>query len=425
MSLDPLKTQVRYQALVEALQPFTLCWNQSVIQDWPVCRDVLPTEWLESLRELPLDALHAIDVCLASAGSFGDAQVKSLLPPSLQSLLATLQSLLQLEEGSAPEALPAERCLRMTEKKQQEIAAILPFIRDLIKDHDLQRAVDIGGGAGHLARSIVSELSLPMVSIDRDEALQTLGRSLLVKQRMQEGLKGLRFVSGEVQHHPQPDIDRFFEGSCLSLGLHTCGPLALAHIYKSQSSQCLLNFGCCYDRMQAERDCQVSRFAKGHPLAWTSYALFLATRGRMRSLPELATQETVNSFRLALHLFLQAEGLTDGFITVGDAPKSAYDLNFADYAENRFHALGFADHFSRSRAEDFVQDQSVQKAMREFFLVNVLRNVFARPLELLILLDRVLLLMEQGRTVRLLQFFDQKVSPRNLGIFAQFGPGKI
>lgn len=425
MYLDPAKTQLRYQALVEALRPFTLCWNQSVIQDWPVCRDVLPGEWLESLREIPLDALHAIDICLASGGTSGDAQVKGLLPASLQSLLATLQSLLQVDEASIPELLPAERCLRMTEKKQQEIAAILPFIRDRIKDHDLQRAVDIGGGAGHLARSIVSELSLPMVSIDRDEALQTLGRSLLDKQRMQEGREGLRFVSGEVLHHPQQDLDPHFEGSCLSLGLHTCGPLALAHLYKSQTSRCLLNFGCCYDRMQAERDCQVSRFAKEHPLHWTSYALFLATRGRMRSLPELAMQETVNSFRLALHLFLQAEGLSDGFITVGDAPKSAYSLSFAEYAENRFHALGFANRFSRSRALAFVQEKSVQKAMREFFLVNVLRNVFARPLELLILLDRVILLMEQGRTVSLLQFFDQKVSPRNLGIFADFPSATI
>jgi hypothetical protein len=57
--------------------------------------------------------------------------------------------------------------------------------------------------------------------------------------------------------------------------------------------------------------------------------------------------------------------------------------------------------------------------MREFFVINVVRNVFARPLEVILLLDRVLWMEEQGHAVELLAFFDHSISPRNLGLFAE------
>ncbi len=420
MPIDPSALQENYRLLAECLRPMMACWNQSVIQDWPVCRDALPAAWWEPLLTWPDDELYALDEWISSGDPAYRTAISSKVPDEFNEYMQGLQALIQFPSLLASRSPSAENRLRMTAKKQHEISCLLPFIETEMLTRKIARGLDIGGGAGHLARTLVTELSLPMISIDRDPALQNLGRDLLKKQGMEEGETSLRFLSSEVMAGKQQDIDAYFQGSCLSLGLHTCGPLAWTHLFKSSESLCLLNFGCCYDRMTPERDCHQSLFAKQHRLPITSFALFLATRGRRRKPDELLMQERVNSYRLALHVLLQEEGLSEGFMAVGDAARSTYLLGFAAYAEDRMKALGWVNHFSAVRAQRLVERPGMRRAMREFFLINMLRNCFARPLEVLLLLDRALWLCEQGREVSLLQFFDQRHSPRNLGLFAAF-----
>jgi hypothetical protein len=412
-----LATQInfawRYEQLVSLLKPFAPCWNQSVLHYWPACRDALPDDWWQSLLDWPFEALHQLDDGLAGALPMTDDWAP---PPGLQRFLEAVGPLVQFPRSPAGQPLADSKTLRMTAKKQHEIAAILPFLAERKDTLGVKRAVDLGGGVGHLARTLATELQLPLVSIDRDAALQDMGRTLLQKLRMTD--VPLEFVNGEMQSGRQEALDPYFEGACLSVGLHTCGPLAWAHLKKSQRSRALLNFGCCYDRMDATRDCQQSAWAAQHPLPWTSFALFLATRGRRRSREELAMQERVNTWRLALHLFLQEEGLAQGFLAVGDAPRSAYTQTFADYAADRFRflQLDFTPH--AKKAEHYLTRPDVARSMREFFVINVVRNAFSRPLEVLLLLDRALWMEEQGHTVELRQFFDHRISPRNLGVFA-------
>jgi hypothetical protein len=122
---------------------------------------------------------------------------------------------------------------------------------------------------------------------------------------------------------------------------------------------------------------------------------------------------------LALHLFLQEEGLANGFVAVGDTARTVYAEGFEAYAEDRFRFLGFDFASHRARAALFIKRSDVQRSMREFFLINVVRNVFSRPLEVLLLLDRALWLEEKGHAVEIRQFFDSRLSPRNLGVFAR------
>jgi hypothetical protein len=129
-------------------------------------------------------------------------------------------------------------------------------------------------------------------------------------------------------------------------------------------------------------------------------------------------QERVNTYRLALHLFLQEEGLAHGFMAVGDAPRAAYDHGFVAYVENRFRHLQLDFSRHEQRAALFVERPDIKRSMREFFVINVVRNAFSRPLEVLLLLDRALWMAEQGHEVELRQFFDHSISPRNLGLFA-------
>ena len=51
--------------------------------------------------------------------------------------------------------------------------------------------------------------------------------------------------------------------------------------------------------------------------------------------------------------------------------------------------------------------------------LELLRNLFRRPLELWLLLDRALYLQEQGYSVKLGTFCDYRLSPRNLLLLAE------
>ncbi|HET9240282.1 MAG TPA: methyltransferase [Oligoflexus sp.] len=407
-----LSAHERYDKLARLLRPWSLCWGQSVLHHWPSCRDALPEDWWQGLMSWSLADMHRLDDAIAGAQLIPD---NLILPPGLQRFMEALQPLLAFPQFSDAERMSEKKNLHMTAKKQHEIGALLPFLKRQKEALGIERAVDIGGGVGHLARTLVTTLDIPMVTIDRDEALQKEGRSLLHKLKLKD--IPLEFVAGTMEPGPQHELDPHFQGACLSLGLHTCGPLAWTHLKKSQASRAVLNFGCCYDRMDVERDCQQSAWARKHPVPLTSFALFLATRGRRRSLQELAMQEKVNTYRLALHLFLQEEGHADGFRAVGDASRATYDLGFTAYAADRFRFLGLD--CSSHRAQAFISRPDVQRSMREFFVINVVRNVFARPLEVILLLDRVLWMEEQGHAVELLAFFDHSLSPRNLGLFAE------
>ena len=193
-------------------------------------------------------------------------------------------------------------------------------------------------------------------------------------------------------------------------------PWRLLILKKSLSAKQCLNFGCCYDRMSPTENCNLSDFAKTINLQHTEASLFLATRGRQRSLKELVHQKRVNSYRFGLLLLLEEEYQLDGFVPVGDAPAPIYKKDFADYAMDRISSLNLQKSIPQKRILSFWNQTKTQQKVHEFFICNVLRNLFARPLEVLILLDRCLKIEESGAKAEILTFFDHQISPRNLGI---------
>jgi hypothetical protein len=61
---------------------------------------------------------------------------------------------------------------------------------------------------------------------------------------------------------------------------------------------------------------------------------------------------------------------------------------------------------------------SVRSETRRILLCHLLRDRFARALEVVLLLDRAILLEEMGFRVELLQVFDPRLSPRNIALIA-------
>jgi hypothetical protein len=67
---------------------------------------------------------------------------------------------------------------------------------------------------------------------------------------------------------------------------------------------------------------------------------------------------------------------------------------------------------------NFFQDPTRTRLIRRMILAGILRGIYGRPLELYLLIDRALYLEENGYTAKLVPYFDEELSPRNIGIQA-------
>ncbi|NNC07424.1 methyltransferase [Corallococcus exiguus] len=397
--------QARLEALTHQLRPWSPLWSRSILQGWPGSGAAFPEDWLAYARSHDEAGERQLD----------QGVLVGAPPPSLAALVGALQELTALPWHQGAHPLTSAQTQGLSTKKTHELERVLALLTP--RTRFIHQAVDIGGGMGHLARLCARTFGWTFHSIDRDAALQDKGRRWLTKTRPL-GDDTLHFIQASVEDGHQPVIDPLFSGrDRASIGLHTCGPLALTQIRKSQGAGFVLNVGCCYDKLEAPRDYPVSRFGSAHPLPFTPHALALTTRGRHHKTEvEFARMKQVYAWRFAFDLLSRRRFPERGFVRAGDAPRTLYDGPFALYARDRLARLGLEPGMTDAELDAF--EVSVRAETRDLLLCHLLRDRFARALEVVLLLDRALLLEELGFQVELLQLFDPRLSPRNLALIA-------
>jgi hypothetical protein len=303
------------------------------------------------------------------------------------------------------------------------LAQVLGGIRESLGPTKL---IDIGGGQGHFARVMAYYFKWPITSIDREAKFIELGIKRLKKYPMpkdaaQVHLKQLDFQGLETLDKKQ--LHLLFEKDSFSLGLHTCGPLAVRHLqtHKKFETKGLLNFGCCYGKIKNDKDLNLSNVASDHPIEWSIHALNLAARAHSQlSYPEFCLQERVKSYRYALHLFLLRNFPDSNYQSVGSARGRNYLGSFSEYAQLKFNYIDLPwDSTIKKQLEEFYYSFKTRQELEELFCADILRWSFGRLLELALLLDRALFISQEDcQKVELVQFFEESISPRNIGILA-------
>ncbi|GEN10574.1 Methyltransferase domain-containing protein [Myxococcus fulvus] len=397
--------QARLEALTHQLRPWSALWSRSILQGWPESGAAYPEDWLDYARSLDETGERRLD----------QGELVGAAPPSLGALLGALEELTKLPWHEDRHPMTVSETQGLSDKKAHELARVLALLGS--RTRFIQQAVDIGGGMGHLARLCARTFGWTFHSIDRDAALQDKGRQWLKRARSPVG-GPLHFIQASVEDGPQPRIDPLFSGrDRASIGLHTCGPLALTQIRKSRGAGFVLNIGCCYDKLELPRDYPVSGIGREHPLPFTPHALALTTRGRPRKTEaEFARMKQVYAWRFAFHLLSKRQFPERDFVRAGDAPRALYDSPFASYALDRLERLGLSSNMTADELTAF--EVSVRAETRDLLLCHLLRDRFARALEVVLLLDRAIFLEELGFEVELLQLFEPDVSPRNLALVA-------
>ncbi len=413
-SVPPINFKSHFKALSDFLRPYTWVFNREIIMSYPDCLEQYPDKWADQLKTLTLQQQWQFDAQI---------DFRALKGTELGHLREAIQHLCQYKNFEAPDDLnlPSWAFFKTGGKKRHEIAKLGKLLQSLFEKHQLERLIDIGGGVGHLSRVLAYYFQVPMLSIDANKEFQKTGQKRLIRHPIPQDAQPVEFYPFHFNQEKALKLGLFHQGVG-SIGLHTCGPLAIEHLktFHSSTSKFALNFGCCYNRLSTQDLWQSQIAARLAPFQLSSFALTLATRGQTRfSLKEYQFKKRVKFFRYMLHLFLREHYGEQKFVPVGSSHPRLYQGSFEAYALEKLKNVPDSKRPKANQLKSYFNDPQRQEEVHKMFLWNLVRWQLGRPLEFLIILDRCLWLEERGHRVSLYQFFREEISPRNLGILTE------
>ena len=402
--------------LSEFLIKYSPIWIEEIMNEYPETINDYPTDWIEQLNSLNEQELFDVDC---------KRFVAKLKGSSFEAFIQSAMALTDIPKIPETPELPLEDWAfqGVKKKKKHEIQKIIPVLKRVREEINFDCVVDIGGGVGHLSRVLSHYHKIPSVSIDQNNEFQNIGKQRLLKFRKIEGAQEVQFMNLVFgKNEDIEDLKTVFHQKSLGLGLHTCGALANTLIqatidYKTLG---LLSFGCCYHKMKTQLDFPLSNFYKEKKFPILNlYGFTLATRSHAEmTFDTYKTKERVKNYRYALHLFLMKHFNNKTYTDVGECHLSLYWRPFNFYISDKLKHLKIEHSFSDQDFNDFYDDPELQHDLRIMFLCNIIRWQLGRAMEVYIQLDRCLYLEENGYDVTFEQYFDEALSPRNLGILA-------
>jgi hypothetical protein len=402
--------------LAQFVDKYAPLWSEEIMNEYPQTINDYPSEWIELLDTLTPEELYQVDC---------KVQIKKIEGTSFQLFMQDIKELSFVESIVDEAELPLEDWAfnGVKKKKRHEIQKITPVLRKLRQQYPFERVVDIGGGVGHLSRVLSHYHQIPSLSVDQNSEFQKIGKERLGKFRKNDGARDVEFINLTFgAQGSEKTLQRIFNNKSLNLGLHTCGPLAnmLIQAAIEHKTMGLLSFGCCYHKMSPKKDFPLSDFYKKNIFPTLNlYALSLATRSHAEMTFETyKTKERVKNYRYALHLFLMRHFNNKYFTDVGECHISIYSRPFSFYIKDKLKELKLEHPFTDDEFNEFYHSSELQRELRIMFLCNIIRWQLGRVLEVYLQVDRCLYLEENGFEVKLEAYFNEALSPRNLGILA-------
>ena len=392
-----------FNSLSNLLATYQEIWGPEVMNSYPESLNAYPTNWVKEIKEKPEDCQWKID-----AGVSYD----EISTPDLKGLFSNLQSLSnfkKLESLNIP--FTDADYFKMKDKKRHEIKQISGFLKN--QPNLANSCIDVGGGIGHLSRTLVNKHQMKSVVIESNNDFCEIGKEVNKKLNVNNiDYRSEAFNKDSIYHH---DCDT------LTMGLHACGDLSCDIIeYTAKNNlKNILSFGCCYFKTTQNTYRFLSTLGAKAEFKLSKYSLTLASRAHTGLSKEaFIKKKKVKSYRYGLHLFLYEQLQIKEFKEVGESKFSLYQGSFSDYAMEKLKYLKI-EGVTKNTLDEFFECSRTQDLIESMFCANIIRWQFGRAIEKLIILDRAIYLKENNYKVELGELFDENISPRNIGIFAE------
>jgi hypothetical protein len=107
-----------------------------------------------------------------------------------------------------------------------------------------------------------------------------------------------------------------------------------------------------------------------------------------------------------------------GLVTLGNSSPKLYDESFGFYVHEQLKRIKVKPRHTIEELNAWYSNPELMILIDKMLAAGLIRNALGRVMELYLLLDRAIYLEEQGYSVKVQEFFNEEVSPRNIGITA-------
>lgn len=270
--------------------------------------------------------------------------------------------------------------------------------------------LDWCAGKGHLGRRVVTT-GQELTCLEHDPALVAAGQLLSERSGI-----AARHIEQDVMAENAAD---YLASQQTPVALHACGDLHVRLLKLANTAGCkqLALAPCCYNRTAGEHYRAISR-------AGTLSRLHLSREDLALPLSETVTagarvrQQRDKSMarRLAFDLLQRQMRANDDYLHTPSLPSTWLDKPLRDYCQH----LADLKNLGPVPEQDWnALALAGVKRLAEVRNLEMVRNLFRRPLEVWLVLDRALYLAEQGYDVSLGEFCPPNLTPRNLLILAE------
>ncbi|WP_300730920.1 methyltransferase [Pseudomonas sp.] len=294
-------------------------------------------------------------------------------------------------------------------RKWEQIEA---FASRLVFDKTPTHWLDWCAGKGHLGRRLISD-EQHLTCLEYDRALIEAGQALSQRHHLQA-----RHVQQDVL---APDAALQLKANMTPVALHACGDLHVRLLQLASAAGCgqLALSPCCYNRIGATHYSPLSTAATTSALALSQEDLSLPMSETVTAGSRVRRQRDESmARRLGFDLWQRQRRQCDEYLSTPSLPSTWLNIPFAQYCED----LAALKDLSTTGTENWpALEAAGRERLAQVRNLELVRGLFRRPLELWLVLDRALYLREHGYNVRVSEFCDSQLTPRNLMILAQRG----
>ncbi len=318
--------------------------------------------------------------------------------------LLSLSQLPQLEFSSKEH--PGWMSNHIPGRKWQQIQAFENAI-----DNQAQAYLEWCSGKGHLARLVAHQRQQPVVCIELQPKLCQQGQLLAQRHSLPMTFK--------VEDALHESSGQHITGDQHVLALHACGDLhtqLLRHSATRKPAQLSLS-PCCYHLIKDETYSPLSTIGQSSQLVLDHHDLRLPLQQTVTAGARINRLRRIEvTWRLGFDQLQRKITGIDSYLNTPNIPKRLLSGTFADYcqwmADKKNLSVPIKTDFSLHLAEADERYLLVQK-------LELIRHLFRRPLELWLILDRALFLQQQGYQIKISEFCDYQLTPRNILIQAR------
>ncbi|USD64383.1 methyltransferase [Vibrio sp. SCSIO 43136] len=376
-------------------EPFHISAEPNYLRSWSVKYPNL-CQWLDSLSYAAVESLKSDSTSLTQQAVTAEPKLADLL--NVIDPTATDANTVQLSSRESA-GIPGRK-----------LNQILAMGSACLAFSEQKSWLEWCSGKGFLGQVLARHSTSPVTSFEWQQALCDKGQ----QEADRAGL-AMNFVQGDA-------LDAS-ASSCLkpeqhAVALHACGDLHvnLLKFASQKGTQALTVAPCCYHLIQADDYQALSANAQNSALKLSKAELRIPLQATVTGGERVRRHRRLEmSYRLGLSGYL--ESIYGEYIPIPSIKKSLLDDGFEAFCQ-------WAAEKKSLNITDINFDDWLRYGQQRFELMeklSLVQQLFQRPLEMWLILDRALFLVENGYQVSLSTFCDYKDTPRNLLIQAVKG----